>query len=65
MATQQAPSDYYEYVPSLAGNIVIVVLFTGLLFGHLFRLYSNRTWFCIPFTVGAICKSYWTGSCRY
>ena len=53
MAEQNSP---YEYTPSLAGGIVVALIFVALLGLHLFRLYQHRTWFCIPFSIGAICK---------
>jgi hypothetical protein len=49
--------QYYYYEPNLAAAIVFVVLFaleTGL---HLFQLIRSRTWFMIPFLIGAICKA--------
>ncbi|KAJ4982673.1 RTA1 domain-containing protein [Stagonosporopsis vannaccii] len=46
--------SYYEYVPSVAAAVVFVVLFIILAFYHLFRTFRTRTWFCIPFSVGAI-----------
>ncbi|KAH8589221.1 RTA1 like protein-domain-containing protein [Bisporella sp. PMI_857] len=54
MVVGDGPEEYYSYKPSLAGGVIIVIIFTFLLFLHLFRLYTARTWFCIPFSIGAI-----------
>ncbi|KAH6675188.1 RTA1 like protein-domain-containing protein [Halenospora varia] len=54
MAASDSPGDFYSYKPSLAGGIIIAILFSFLLFLHLFRLYTTRTWFCIPFSIGAV-----------
>ncbi|PVH91187.1 RTA1 like protein [Periconia macrospinosa] len=54
MAGGDGPQEFYAYKPSLAGGVIIAILFSFLLFLHLFRLYTTRTWFCIPFSMGAI-----------
>ncbi|KAF2466141.1 RTA1-domain-containing protein [Lindgomyces ingoldianus] len=46
--------QYYSYIPSVAGGVIGVIVFIILLVVHVFRLYKTRTWFCIPFILGAI-----------
>lgn len=46
--------EYWQYRPSLAGAIVATIIFFGLSCFHGWRLFRNRTWFCIPFVVGGI-----------
>ncbi|KAF2686701.1 RTA1-domain-containing protein [Lentithecium fluviatile CBS 122367] len=44
----------YDYNPSVAGAVVAVIAFTGLLGLHIWRLWQSRTWFCIPLIIGAL-----------
>ncbi|KAF2471750.1 RTA1-domain-containing protein [Lindgomyces ingoldianus] len=44
----------YQFSPSVPAAAVAVIVFTILLCVHLFRLFKTKTWFCIPFVVGAI-----------
>ncbi|KAL0930478.1 rta1 domain-containing protein [Colletotrichum truncatum] len=46
----------WEYVPSLPAGIVFSVIFGLATAAHAFKLIRNRTWFCIPFVTGGICK---------
>jgi hypothetical protein len=50
--------DYlWRYVPSRAAAIVFVVLFaipTGFV---IWRIVKTRSWHCIPFAIGGLCKS--------
>jgi hypothetical protein len=32
------------------------IIFGFLLATYLFRLFKTRTWFCVPFVIGAICE---------
>lgn len=48
----------YRYDPSLAANIVFIVLFAIATFGHIFLLVRKKVWYFIPFVIGCICKSY-------
>lgn len=44
----------WPYKPSVPGGVIAAVLMV-ILFGiHAFRLVKNRTWFCIPFVIGAL-----------
>ncbi|KAF2649590.1 RTA1 like protein [Lophiostoma macrostomum CBS 122681] len=45
---------YLHYTPSLPIAIVSAVVFTILLCAHSYRLLTTRTWFCVPFVVGAL-----------
>ncbi|KAK4168144.1 RTA1 like protein-domain-containing protein [Cladorrhinum sp. PSN259] len=45
---------YYEYAPSMAANIVFVVLFVLVTLGHTFFMFKMRTWYFIPFVVGIL-----------
>jgi hypothetical protein len=53
MANKQS---LYEYEPSVAAAGVFVALFAIMTLIHLYRTFTTRTWFCIPFAVGAVCE---------
>ncbi|KAJ4988504.1 RTA1 domain-containing protein [Stagonosporopsis vannaccii] len=44
----------WPYTPSIAGGAIAAVVFALLTCAHIFRLVKNRTWFCIPFVIGAL-----------
>ncbi|KAF2997931.1 hypothetical protein E8E13_005334 [Curvularia kusanoi] len=44
----------WPYTPSVAGGAIAAVAFALLTSAHVFRLMKNRTWFCIPFVIGAL-----------
>ncbi|KAF5589038.1 rta1 domain protein [Fusarium subglutinans] len=46
--------NYYRYEPSLAANILFVVIFALSSGVHLFQIFKTRTWFFIPFLVGSL-----------
>lgn len=46
----------WNYVPSLPLSIVATIIFALLTSIHIFRLFRSRTWFCIPFIIGATCE---------
>lgn len=48
----------YFYTPSLAAAAVAIVIFALLTTAHGYRLITARTWFCIPFFIGGLCKSF-------
>ncbi|KAB2573842.1 putative membrane protein [Lasiodiplodia theobromae] len=55
MASNEAVEfKLWPYTPSLAGGVIAVIVFGLLSIAHLVRLIKSRTWFCIPFVVGAI-----------
>ncbi|OQV06598.1 hypothetical protein CLAIMM_11143 [Cladophialophora immunda] len=45
---------YYNYNPSVAAAAIFVIVFAALSSIHVFRLVTNRTWFCLPFLVGGL-----------
>lgn len=49
----------WPYTPSVAGGAIAAIVFALLTCAHVFRLVKNRTWFCIPFVIGAlVCLSF-------
>uniref|UniRef100_A0A093XCV8 Protein RTM1 n=1 Tax=Talaromyces marneffei PM1 TaxID=1077442 RepID=A0A093XCV8_TALMA len=50
--------NYYlwYYVPSLPAAIIFLLLFIAATTLHIYRLFKTRTWFCIPFAIGGICR---------
>ena len=55
--TQQPTYQLYRYTPSLAAAVVFIIVFSLLTIAHFFRLFQRRTWFCVPFAIGGLCKS--------
>ena len=47
----------YRYTPSLPAAIVSAAVFGVLTIGHFWRMFRNRTWFCLPFAIGGVCES--------
>jgi hypothetical protein len=47
---------FYYYDPSTAAAVIFTVLFGLNSLLHLYQLVRTRTWFMIPFAIGAICK---------
>jgi hypothetical protein len=46
----------WRYLPSVPAAVIFVLLFLGLTGLILWRMFKTRTWFCIPFAIGGICK---------
>ncbi|KAF9728373.1 hypothetical protein PMIN02_008322 [Paraphaeosphaeria minitans] len=44
----------WPYTPSTAGGAIACIVFCILTLLHCFRLFKNRTWFCIPFVIGGL-----------
>jgi len=44
----------WPYTPTLAGGAIAAAIMFILFFAHAFLLVKNRTWFCIPFVIGAL-----------
>ncbi|KAF2828113.1 hypothetical protein CC86DRAFT_289389 [Ophiobolus disseminans] len=44
----------WPYTPSIAGGAVAAIVFFVLTALHTWRLFKNRTWFCIPFVIGGL-----------
>ena len=59
MPTLETYNGYplWHYVPSLPAGIIFVIIFSILTAGHWWKIFRHRTWFCIAFGVGGICKS--------
>ncbi|KAF1844312.1 RTA1 like protein [Cucurbitaria berberidis CBS 394.84] len=53
-ASAQPKFVLWPYTPSLPGGMVAAIVFFILSGIHIFRLVKNRTWFCIPFVIGAL-----------
>jgi hypothetical protein len=53
-------SDLWIYKPSIAAAAISTVIFALLTGLHIFRVVRSRSWFCIPFVIGAICKNPFT-----
>ncbi|KAK4119484.1 RTA1-domain-containing protein [Parathielavia appendiculata] len=49
-----ADFKFYHYDPSLAANIVFIVLFAIVAIGHVWLLVHKRVWYFIPFVIGCI-----------
>jgi hypothetical protein len=51
---QQYRGGYYlwNYVPSMAGAVIFILLFLAIAGLHFWRLFKTRTWFCLPFAIG-------------
>jgi hypothetical protein len=47
----------WPYTPSVAGGAIAAVVFSLLTCAHVFRLVKSRTWFCIPFVIGALVRN--------
>lgn len=47
----------YDYDPSLPAAVIAVIIFAILSAAHGWRMIKHRTWFCIPFVIGGLCKS--------
>lgn len=46
----------WPYTPSIAGGVIAAIVFALLTCAHVFRLIKSRTWFCIPFVIGALVR---------
>jgi hypothetical protein len=56
MADFKNKSVVYPYDSSQPAAVTAAVIFGFLLATHLFKLFKNRTWFCVPFVISAICE---------
>lgn len=48
--------SYYDYEPSVAAAGIFVAIFAILGVIHFYQTIRTRTWFCIPFGLGALRK---------
>jgi hypothetical protein len=44
----------YHYHPSLAAAVIFIVLFAISSVGHIFQLFTRKTWYFIPFVIGGL-----------
>ena len=59
----QAAQDYgsfklYHYDPTIAGAVVILLLFIVTTVLHIWQLFRGRCYFILPLAIGGICKTY-------
>ena len=47
----------WPYTPTIAAGAIAAVVMFILFFIHTFRLVKNKTWFCIPFVIGALVRT--------
>ncbi|KAK8091443.1 Rta1 domain-containing protein [Apiospora hydei] len=45
---------FYAYLPSMAGTVILAVLFGLSSLWHIKQMIQSRTWYFIPFTVGCL-----------
>lgn len=50
----------WNYVPSIAGAVIFLLLFLGMTALISWRMFKTKTWFCLPFAIGGLCKSFFT-----
>jgi len=50
--------DFYlwKFLPSQVAAIIFLALFLVLTTLHFWRIYQLRSWFCLPFAIGCVCK---------
>lgn len=53
----KAEYKLWYYTPSVAGGAIACIVFCILTLLHCFRLFKNRTWYCIPFVIGGLVSS--------
>jgi hypothetical protein len=49
--------QYYHYEPSVIATIPFAVLFALTSVIHIWQAIRPRTWYMIPFIIGALCMS--------
>ncbi|RDW57607.1 hypothetical protein BP6252_13689 [Coleophoma cylindrospora] len=56
MTQLESHNGYYlwKYIPSSAAGGIFATLFAIATIAHFYRLFSTRTWSCIPFAIGCI-----------
>jgi hypothetical protein len=50
------PFKLYHYDPSIAGAVVVLLLFLGTTALHFWQLFRARCWFMLPLAIGGICR---------
>ncbi len=57
-AQEQNPFRLYHYDPTIAGAVVMLLLFLGTTILHFWQLFRARCWFVLPLAIGGICKRF-------
>ena len=47
---------FWNYVPSMPAAVIFMFIFMILTGIHTWKLFRTRSWFCIAFTLGGLCK---------
>ncbi|TVY59721.1 Protein RTA1 [Lachnellula suecica] len=47
----------WNYVPSMVGAVIFIILFFAATVFHVWRMFKTRTWFCIPFALGCLSEA--------
>ncbi|KAG9191456.1 hypothetical protein G6011_10190 [Alternaria panax] len=47
----------WPYTPTIASGVIAAIVMFTLFFIHTWRLVKNKTWFCLPFVIGALCEA--------
>jgi hypothetical protein len=47
---------FWNYVPSIPAAVIFMLIFMVLTGLHTWKLFRTRSWFCIAFTLGGLCK---------
>ena len=47
----------WKYLPSIPAAVVFILLFLGMTGLIFWRMFKTKTWFCMPFAIGGVCKS--------
>lgn len=57
MTELKSHNGYYlwHYLPSTPAAAIFCVLFAIATIAHFWRLFKTRAWFCLAFTLGALC----------
>jgi hypothetical protein len=50
------PFKLYHYDPSIAGAVVVLLLFLATTALHFWQLFRARCWFMLPLAIGGICR---------
>jgi hypothetical protein len=54
---KEAAFAFYRFAPSVAANIIFVILFGISTLLHTFQMWMTKTWYLWPLIVGGVCTS--------
>ena len=62
LATRDSASSvldfkYFYYEPSMAAAVIFIILFAIATTLHFYQMFRTRTWFLIPFVIGAVLET--------